>query len=93
MIRLMLSKEPSDRPSFDRLLAIYRGRIFPEYFYTFLEDKWASLQELPTTTDAPFSQRASPQPGTKIDRLLEEWDSLSVHLDASTEKQGDRNLC
>ena len=83
MISQMLSRNPSDRPSFDRILSSFRGSIFPEYFYTFLKDYSASLSELPETTEAAFLQRSATQPGTKVDRLLSEWESISVHLESA----------
>ena len=92
MIQQMLSRDPNDRPSFDRILTAFRGSIFPEYFYTFLKDYSTSLSELPETTDAAFLQRAATQPGTKIDRLLSEWDSISVHLESSC-KTVDESEC
>lgn len=45
MIAQMLSREPSKRPSFDHILSKYRETIFPEYFYTFLQDYINSLNE------------------------------------------------
>ncbi|ORX34648.1 hypothetical protein BD324DRAFT_634336 [Kockovaella imperatae] len=80
MISQMLSLDPAARPSFDHILATYRETIFPEYFYTFLKDYVSSLSEHTEQSDLPFLQRVSPLPGTKIDRLLEEWDSISVYL-------------
>ena len=80
MISQMLSLDPSSRPSFDRILSTFRGSIFPEYFYTFLKDYISSLSELAEQADVAFLQRVSPLPGTKIDRLLEEWDSISIYL-------------
>ncbi|ORY34315.1 hypothetical protein BCR39DRAFT_556705 [Naematelia encephala] len=81
MISQMLSREPGDRPSFDRLLTDFRGSIFPEYFYTFLSEYTSSLSELPEGPDGPFLQKVASLPGTKIDRMLEEWDSISIHLE------------
>lgn len=83
MINQMLSRDAGDRPSFDRILASFRGSIFPEYFYTFLKDYSSSLSELPETTSAAFLRRSASQPGTKVDRLLQEWDSISVHLEST----------
>ena len=81
MISRMLSRDPNERPSFDRILTTYRGSIFPEYFYTFLKDYSASLSDLPETIGGTFLHRSATQPGTKINRLLNEWDSISVNLE------------
>ncbi|WVN90927.1 uncharacterized protein L203_106172 [Cryptococcus depauperatus CBS 7841] len=86
MIAQMLSREPSARPSFNRILSIYRESIFPEYFYTFLEDYFVSLNETAVETRARnsaadgFLQRSSRHCGVKIDKLLEEWESISTYL-------------
>jgi phosphoinositide-3-kinase regulatory subunit 4 len=83
MISQMLSRDPRDRPSFDRLLNDYRGTIFPEYFYIFLKDYMTSLSETPEVREEgdTFLQRSAGMAGMKIDRLLDEWESISVHLD------------
>lgn len=89
MISQMLARDPHHRPSFDRILSSFRGSIFPEYFYTFLKDYAASLSELPesrTTSADGFLSKVAVQPGTKVDRLLEEWDSVSVHLDKGVDE-------
>lgn len=80
----MLARDPHNRPSFDRILSTFRGTIFPEYFYTFLKDYASSLSELPDTSQPStegFLSKVASQPGTRVDRLLEEWDSVSIHLD------------
>lgn len=83
MISQMLARDPADRPNFDRILSTFRDSIFPEYFYTFLQEYVSSLAELPERADSSFLQRVSPHAGTKIDRLLDEWDSISIHLEGT----------
>lgn len=83
MISQMLSRTPEDRPRFDHILSSFRGTIFPEYFYTFLKDYTSSLNELPDTPDSSFLQKAAPAPGTKIDRMLDEWESIQIHLEGT----------
>jgi phosphoinositide-3-kinase regulatory subunit 4 len=93
MIREMLSRDAKDRPSFDRILTNYRGSIFPEYFYTFFKDYIISLSEPPNQSSAGgFLQQSALQPGNKIDRLLSEWDSLSIHLEDSGKEKRDGTL-
>lgn len=88
MISRMLSRDPGERPSFDHILNSFRGSIFPEYFYTFLKDYVNSLSETQDSanTSDGFLKRVANQPGTKIDRLLEEWESVSIHLDQGGEE-------
>lgn len=94
MISQMLARDPQDRPSFDRILSMFRGSIFPEYFYTFLKDYATSLSETPdsslSTND--FIKKVASQPGTKVDRLLEEWESISIHLDSGID-DGKHHHC
>lgn len=92
MINQMLSREPRNRPSFDRILSSFRGSIFPEYFYTFLKDYSTSLSELPESNTAAFLQRSATQPGMKVDRLFNEWDSISVHLEYSGKTVNESEL-
>lgn len=88
MISQMLARDPQDRPSFDRILSTFRGSIFPEYFYTFLKDYAASLSELPEPSQRnhDFIKKVASQPGTKVDRLLDEWESISIHLDKGVDE-------
>ncbi|WVW81748.1 hypothetical protein I302_103744 [Kwoniella bestiolae CBS 10118] len=86
MISRMLSRDPSSRPSFDLILSTFRETIFPEYFYTFLKDYVASLSDsnesqTSDNSDVTFLQRSAGLCGMKIDRLLDEWESISIHLD------------
>jgi phosphoinositide-3-kinase regulatory subunit 4 len=85
MISVMLSRDPADRPAFDHILSSYRGIIFPEYFYTFLQEYMVSLAESPeTTNEGNFLQKMAPSPGVRIDRVLDEWDSISIHLEGNS---------
>lgn len=81
----MLARAPDDRPKFDHILSHFRGTIFPEYFYTFLQDYTTSLNELLEDNNAEFLQRSAPQPGHKIDKILEEWESIQIHLEGVAE--------
>mgnify|MGYP002718827671 CR=1 FL=1 len=83
MISQMLSRSPEERPKFDHILSAFRGTIFPEYFYTFLQDYTASLNELPPSTGPTYFPTAATKPGTKIDRMRDEWDSILIHLDGT----------
>ena len=46
MVRSMLSLGPSDRPSFDHLLATNRSTTFPEFFYSFFHQYNLTLIEI-----------------------------------------------
>lgn len=79
----MLSRSPADRPKFDHILSSFRGTIFPEYFYTFLQDYTSSLNELAPSSGPAYFENAALKPGNKIDRLREEWDSILIHLEGT----------
>lgn len=83
----MLSRASEDRPKFDHILSAFRGSIFPEYFYTFLQDYTASLNEIPEPNNAEFLQRCAPQSGHKIDKMLDEWESIQIHLERPAEAE------
>lgn len=89
----MLSRDPKDRPSFDHILSTYRGLIFPEYFHTFLKDYVNSLSEGPESQPESdgFVRKMAGQAGTKVDRLLDEWESISIHLDQGAD-EGQRGI-
>ncbi|WWC66876.1 uncharacterized protein I206_100783 [Kwoniella pini CBS 10737] len=93
MISQMLSLDPSSRPSFDRILSMFRETIFPEYFYTFLQDYTTSLSEISDqatsdNTENTFYHKSAGTCGMKIDRILDEWDSISVHLESGPSIDG-----
>lgn len=85
MIRDMLAVDPAERPSFDHILTEFRETVFPEYFYTFFKDYTTSLAELPAApaknAGTQFLQRSAGQAGTRIDRMLDEWESIAVYLE------------
>ena len=62
MVHQMLSLDPSKRPTFSGLLHSARGTIFPDYFYSYLHDFFASTQNL---SSSQFPYRFS-GPGTGI---------------------------
>lgn len=92
----MLSRHPADRPKFDLLLAKFRGTIFPEYFYTFLEEYVTSLSEAPTKKEkaekGSFAQVSASSSGIKMDRMLHEWDSIAVQLEGTAGDEGESIL-
>jgi phosphoinositide-3-kinase regulatory subunit 4 len=88
MISQMLARDPKDRPSFDHILSTFRGSIFPEYFYIFLKDYVNSLSEGPESLPESdgFLKKMASQPGTKVDRLIDEWESVSINLDQGSDE-------
>lgn len=59
----MIDLDQSVRPTFDTLLHTSRGSVFPESFYSFLQNYVSSVNDLPHNT--PF-QAASPPTATSI---------------------------
>lgn len=50
----------------------------------------SELAELPDASESDFLQRAARHSGNKIDRMLEEWESISVHLEGA---DGNESEC
>ncbi|ODO02045.1 VPS15 protein kinase [Cryptococcus wingfieldii CBS 7118] len=94
MISQMLARDPPKRPSFDLILSTFREIIFPEYFYTFLEDYFNTLNEVAEASsvgahaDVGFPQRSAGQSGTKVDKIWDEWESISTYLGAGPSDNG-----
>jgi phosphoinositide-3-kinase regulatory subunit 4 len=75
MIKQMISLNPSDRSTFDNLLHISRGTVFPESFYSFLHNYVSSINELssiltvnmpPTAQPVSTPTTAAMRPGSTI---------------------------
>lgn len=45
MLANMLALDPNDRPTFEKILADFRNSVFPDYFYTFLQDYTYGLND------------------------------------------------
>ncbi|ESK97721.1 phosphoinositide 3-kinase regulatory subunit 4 [Moniliophthora roreri MCA 2997] len=62
MIKQMIHLDPAQRPTFDSLLHMSRGSVFPECFFSFLHNYVSSINELPASP--PFISTAPPGTAT-----------------------------
>lgn len=60
----MISLNPSDRSTFDNLLHISRGTVFPESFYSFLHNYVSSINELSSILNMPPTAQPVSTPTT-----------------------------
>lgn len=81
----MTSLEPASRPTFDSLLHLYRGSVFPEAFYTFLHGYISSMNML--NTPNPFSEMES-QPSP--DRIVMNGLQSNQKLPSDSDHRLDR---
>lgn len=81
MLSSMLALDPEKRYSAEQYLDIFKGKVFPEYFYTFLHQ----YMELLTDTSsgrAPVSGAAKNlgEADDRIDRICYDFDKISYFL-------------
>lgn len=69
LIKSMIEKEPSQRKSAEFYLAEYRGTLFPEYFYSFLQSYMLIFSSTPILT-----------PDEKIVRLKSDINNIFTFL-------------
>ena len=81
MIQNMIELEPEKRYSAEQHLAFYRGKIFPDYFSSFLHQYLQDLTE-PSSGKRSVSLEIASQADSdeKIDRLYADFDKISFFL-------------
>lgn len=79
LIKNMIEKEPSQRKSAEFYLAEYRGTLFPEYFYTFLQSYMLIFSSTPILT-----------PDEKIVRLKSDINNIFTFLGPLTKSRKDK---
>ena len=81
MIQNMIELEPEKRYSAEQHLAFYRGKIFPDYFHSFLHQYLQDLTE-PSSGKRSVSLESASQADSdeKIDRLYTDFDKISFFL-------------
>lgn len=72
MLAAMLSLDPADRPTCEKVLVDYRNTIFPDYFYTFLQDY---VNDLYTKSESESNGAGTQDPtvrfANKADEIVE----------------------
>ncbi|KAK8128041.1 ubiquitin-binding serine/threonine protein kinase VPS15 [Apiospora sp. TS-2023a] len=81
MLSSMLALEPEKRYSAEQYLEYFKGRVFPEYFYSFLH-QYMELITDPSSGRAPISGPAKNlgEADERIDRIYFDFDKISYFL-------------
>lgn len=79
LIKSMIEKEPSQRKSAEFYLAEYRGTLFPEYFYSFLQSYMLIFSSTPILT-----------PDEKIVRLKSDINNIFTFLGPLTRSNKEK---
>lgn len=79
LIKSMIEKEPSQRKSAEFYLAEYRGTLFPEYFYSFLQSYMLIFSSTPILT-----------PDEKIVRLKSDINNIFTFLGPLTKSSKEK---
>lgn len=92
MLSSMLALDPEKRYSAEQYLEIFRGKVFPEYFYTFLHQYMELLTD-PSSGRAPVSgaTRNLGEADDRIDRVYYDFDKISYFLGYHDSKQSSQN--
>ncbi|KAK6079600.1 phosphoinositide 3-kinase regulatory subunit 4 [Seiridium cupressi] len=81
MLSSMLALDPEKRYSAEQYLDIFKGKVFPEYFYTFLHQYMELLTDT-SSGQAPVSgaTRNLGEADDRIDRVFYDFDKISYFL-------------
>lgn len=72
MLASMLALDPEDRPTCEKVLVDYRNTIFPDYFYTFLQDYVNDMQYKPESGgNGKTAQDPTVRFASKADEIVE----------------------
>jgi phosphoinositide-3-kinase regulatory subunit 4 len=72
MLASMLALNPEDRPTCEKVLVDYRNTIFPDYFYTFLQDYVNDMQYKPESgSNAKAAKNPTVRFASKADEIVE----------------------
>lgn len=85
MVLNMIELDPEKRYNADQHLSFYKGKIFPDYFESFLHQYMMDLTE-PSSTQPDFGLSASNllESDDKIDRVWQDFDKISYFLGYET---------
>jgi hypothetical protein len=71
MLATMLSLNPEDRPTCEKVLVDYRNTIFPDYFYTFLQDYVNDMHHSQGTAGPAGPQDPTVKFASRADEIVE----------------------
>ncbi|TRX96854.1 hypothetical protein FHL15_002160 [Xylaria flabelliformis] len=87
MLSSMIQRDPEKRYSAEQYLHFYKGKIFPEYFYSFLH-QYMELITDPTSGRAPVTGafKNLGEADDRIDRVFYDFDKISYFLGYQEQK-------
>ncbi|KKA27300.1 hypothetical protein TD95_003144 [Thielaviopsis punctulata] len=87
MIAHMIQLDPEARYSADKYLEMFRGRVFPEYFYTFLHQYMQMMTDIsppPNTGNYIVPKKSGNrhlcEPDERIDHVFNDFDKITYFL-------------
>ncbi|KAM3537620.1 hypothetical protein ARSEF1564_009459 [Beauveria bassiana] len=88
MIANMIHLDPEKRYSADQCLELWKGKVFPHYFYNFLH-QYMELVTDPSSGNSPMSgaQKNEGESDDRIDRVYYDFDKISYFLGYQSEKR------
>ncbi|GAP86387.1 putative protein kinase [Rosellinia necatrix] len=91
MLSSMIHRDPEKRYSAEQYLQFYKGKIFPEYFYSFLH-QYMELITDPTSGRAPITGALKNlgEADDRIDRVFYDFDKIAYFLGYQGQKEAVR---
>ncbi|KAL2260757.1 hypothetical protein VTK26DRAFT_5149 [Humicola hyalothermophila] len=81
MIAHMIQLEPQKRYSAEQYLEFWKGKVFPEYFYSFLHQYMEVVTDLSSGHySSPGTARVVDEPDQRIERVWLDFDKISYFL-------------
>lgn len=92
LVAHMIQVEPESRFSADEYLNFWRGKAFPEYFYTFLH-QYMHMCTDPSSGRSPITATTANlgESDDRIDRVYHDFDKISYLLGWPNDKDGHSN--
>lgn len=87
LIRHMINVDPEKRYSAEEYLNFWRGKVFPEYFYSFLHQYLGLITDQSSGRSPGSGASANPgEADDRIDRVYHDFDKISYFLGYETQK-------
>lgn len=80
MVLNMIDLDPEKRYSAEQHLSFYKGKIFPEYFYSFLHDYMHDLTDPVVSKPLVLDNGLLLESDRKIDQVYQDFDKISYFL-------------
>ncbi|KKF95724.1 Serine/threonine-protein kinase VPS15 [Ceratocystis platani] len=97
MIAHMIQLDPGRRYTADQYLEFFRGKVFPEYFYSFLHEYMHMMTDVSPSAVSPnqttanaATQKHLGEPDERIDHVFNDLDKIMYFLNTSASHSSDR---